>query len=503
MLNLRKQFGAIAALSATLLLAACGYGGGGDMVSGPIVQSATLYGGQMTPSVLTSASGTSTVTVDMNSGMLSGSVVISGITSTGVTLNAGAVGSNGSVVTTLVEQTPGSGTWTFPAGAALSADQVTTFRNGGMYANVATNLYPSGQIRGQYGIDVRTANLTSTQVTPPVASAGSGNAVLGMNTLTLALTGAVTISGLAATAVRIHDGALGANGAALVSLTETPAGSGNWVVPGGTVLTSAQLTSFQNGALYVNATSAASTDGALRGQVGRIVYDALLTSAQEVPTNSSTAQATARAVIDPITRVLNGTFVTNGITATVAHIHTGAFGVSAGVTYPFSQTTAGGATWTMTQTTMTATQYQTMLFGGNYANVHSAAAPGGEIRAQLGTIVRTGVLTNAQEVPATPSTAVGRIRVDVNPATLGVTVALTTSGITATAAHIHLGAAGVNGPVFVPFTQTSPGVWSTTNPNATMTQVQANAFATGGTYANVHSAAFPGGEIRLQLTGTD
>jgi len=502
MLNLCKRFGAIAALSVIMLLAACGYGGGGDMVSGPIVQSATLFGGQVTPSVLTSASGTSTVTVDMNSGMLSGSVVVSGITATGVTLNVGGVGSNGNVAATLVEQTPGSGTWTFPAGAALSADQVTTFRNGGIYANVATNLYPSGQIRGQYGLDVRTANLTSTQVTPPVVSAGSGNAILGINTVGLALSGAVTIGGLAATAVTINDGALGANGAVLVSLTETPAGSGNWVVPGGTVLSSAQLTSFQNGALYVNATSAANTAGALRGQVGRIVLDALMTSAQEVPGSASSAQATARAVIDPITRVLNGTFVTNGITATLAHIHTGAFGVASGVTYPFSQTTAGGNTWTMTQTTMTPTQYQTMLFGGNYANVHSAAFPAGEIRAQLGNIVRTGILTGAGEVPPNNSTAIGRIRVDINPATLDVTVNLATTGVTGTVAHIHQGSPGVVAGVAIPFTQVSSGVWAAAAP-AKATLAQATAFAAGGTYANVHSAAFPVGEIRVQLTGTD
>ena len=117
--------------------------------------------------------------------------------------------------------------------------------------------------------------------------------------------------------------------------------------------------------------------------------------------------------------------------------------------------------------------------------------------------MRTAVLTGTQEVPANTSQGIGRIRVDVSPDTLAVRVALTTSGFTATAAHIHQGLVGVNAGVIVPFTQVTPGNWVSANSNTPMTLAQAIAFAGGGTYANAHSAAYPGGEIRAQLVGTD
>jgi hypothetical protein len=69
------------------------------------------------------------------------------------------------------------------------------------------------------------------------------------------------------------------------------------------------------------------------------------------------------------------------------------------------------------------------------------------------------------------------------------------TGLTATAAHIHTGAVGVNGGVLYPLTLTSIGAQGT---QAITTADLANLEA-GNFYVNAHTAANPGGEIRGQI----
>ena len=105
-------------------------------------------------------------------------------------------------------------------------------------------------------------------------------------------------------------------------------------------------------------------------------------------------------------------------------------------------------------------------------------------------------LVGSQENPPVTTTATGTATVTVN-ADMSVSVSVTTSGMTATASHIHMAPAGQNGPVIVPFTK-SGDAW-VSSPTAKLTEAQYAAFKAGNTYVNVHSAAFPGGEIRGQI----
>src|SRR5262245_48992628 len=74
---------------------------------------------------------------------------------------------------------------------------------------------------------------------------------------------------------------------------------------------------------------------------------------------------------------------------------------------------------------------------------------------------------------------------------------VTTTGVQGTAAHIHMGAAGANGPVIVPFTK--DGDTYKAPAGAKLNAEQMAAFKAGNLYFNVHSAANPGGEVRGQL----
>lgn len=71
------------------------------------------------------------------------------------------------------------------------------------------------------------------------------------------------------------------------------------------------------------------------------------------------------------------------------------------------------------------------------------------------------------------------------------------SGITATASHIHKAAVGVPGSVIFGFTPpiTSPINYTSVALDSTQqADLNANLY-----YVNIHSAAFPAGEIRGQL----
>ena len=73
-----------------------------------------------------------------------------------------------------------------------------------------------------------------------------------------------------------------------------------------------------------------------------------------------------------------------------------------------------------------------------------------------------------------------------------------TNGVAATAAHVHQGAVGQNGPVIVTLVKTGTDVWSVPV-GTTLTDAQYQAYLDGQLYVNVHSDANKDGEVRAQL----
>ena len=121
----------------------------------------------------------------------------------------------------------------------------------------------------------------------------------------------------------------------------------------------------------------------------------------------------------------------------------------------------------------------------------SAAAP------TTGATMPAASLTGAEEVPPAATSATGKSTVMVGPDKM-VTGSVQVMGMTATAAHIHEAAKGMNGPVIVPLNKTGDNTFAPA-PGAKMTDAQYASYMAGNTYVNVHSATFPGGEIRVQL----
>ena len=106
-------------------------------------------------------------------------------------------------------------------------------------------------------------------------------------------------------------------------------------------------------------------------------------------------------------------------------------------------------------------------------------------------------LSGAQEVPPVTTGASGSGTITVG-ADKSVSGSVTTSGVAATAAHIHVAAPDKNGPVIIPLTKTSDNTWSVPA-GAKLTDAQYESYKAGNLYVNVHSAANKGGEVRGQL----
>jgi hypothetical protein len=117
------------------------------------------------------------------------------------------------------------------------------------------------------------------------------------------------------------------------------------------------------------------------------------------------------------------------------------------------------------------------------------------------TTAYTVALSGDQEQPAATTTGgLGTGSLTLASPSLVISGGVTVNGITATMAHIHQGAAGTNGPVIVPLTESAAGsgVWTVAT-GTTVTQAQAEALLAGGLYFNVHTAANPGGDVRGQI----
>jgi hypothetical protein len=119
-------------------------------------------------------------------------------------------------------------------------------------------------------------------------------------------------------------------------------------------------------------------------------------------------------------------------------------------------------------------------------------------------------LAGSNEVPPNASPATGTFDgvLSGGPGAWVLTYTNTMTGLVApcTDAHIHNAPAGVNGPVVHHYdnkpigltTAVWSGDWRFDDP-APLTNALANEILAGRTYSNVHSQAFPGGEIRGQI----
>ena len=117
-------------------------------------------------------------------------------------------------------------------------------------------------------------------------------------------------------------------------------------------------------------------------QAETITLKSDLKGSNEVPPNSSAGTGTAEATLDTQSRALTYKIVYSGLSgpALGAHFHgPGEAGKNAGIVLPFKtvQSPIEGSA------TLTENQAADLLAGKWYANIHTGANPGGELRGQM------------------------------------------------------------------------------------------------------------------------
>jgi hypothetical protein len=114
-----------------------------------------------------------------------------------------------------------------------------------------------------------------------------------------------------------------------------------------------------------------------------IQYQATLSGKSEVPATTSNGNGDVLATLDTASKKLSYTMTYYGLTgpATAAHFHgPAASGANAGVAVPIGTNPASPTTGSAT---LTDAQMKDLMAGNWYANVHTDANKGGEIRGQM------------------------------------------------------------------------------------------------------------------------
>jgi hypothetical protein len=214
------------------------------------------------------------------------------------------------------------------------------------------------------------------EVQPVPGSLAGGWAIVTLDTATHRISYELRTFGVTGTAAHIHAGPPGVAGAIAVPLSGGPS---TWV--GNSIpLTPVQIATLQSGGWYVNVYSAGNPGGEIRGQLlaRPHQFGARLDGRQVVPATGSAAKGNATITLNP-NGSLSYLVTTTGLSGTVAHLHSGDFGVGGGIGVPL----VGGPTiWSGTSAPFTAGQIGMLQTEGWYVDVHTAAIPGGEIRGQ-------------------------------------------------------------------------------------------------------------------------
>ena len=387
------------------------------------------------------------------------------------------------------------------------------------------------------------AYLSGDNEVPPVEDTGSGVAYFFVPETGASVRYWISVTGVDNISMaHIHLGAAGEEGAVQVGLFD---GDGTTVTPNGVLvegeftlenlpdgMSMADLVELMvSGDLYVNVHSEDNPDGDVRGQIGEqgaATFSADLTGDAEVPPVATDASGEAFFVYSSVNGTLDFQLHVDDLAGiTAAHIHLGApnqngavvamlFEASSPILAP---TTGVLATGTLSEDDLGDTELEAIVFemltGNAYTNVHTTDHPSGEIRGQIASGA-TGQpqgswiaeLRGIYEVPSVSSPAEGwavvRWNVDGSLSYYVMVAGLES----ATAAHIHAGAAGENGSVLFGLFSVSEETPSVENGLLAQGTIAADdpsraalefALITGEAYVNVHTADYPNGEIRGQL----
>ncbi|UUZ76197.1 CHRD domain-containing protein [Polaromonas sp. P1(28)-13] len=144
-----------------------------------------------------------------------------------------------------------------------------------------------------------------------------------------------------------------------------------------------QVTRISLAAITVVALAAMTGCGMMSRQSNLVAFSTQLRGANEVPAVASQGSGSVDAVLNKDTNLFRWKISYTGLTgpATAGHFHgPAAIGVNAGVAVPWSSPMRSPMEGSAT---LTPAQAADLMAGRWYANIHTAANPGGELRGQM------------------------------------------------------------------------------------------------------------------------
>jgi len=370
------------------------------------------------------------------------------------------------------------------------------------YVNVHTDEFLAGAVRAQVGaLTSIGASSSTTTLMATGDPAGSGSIDLTFDASVPEVCYTLTTSGLSTpiSVAHIHVGGPGVDGAVLIDLDYMDGQAEPKCVPATADQINAVLAD-PNGH-YVNVHTEGAPGGAIRGQVAPAMSATSSTSfaLDGLGFGDPDGSGTADFTLYDDGGVCFTLTVADIEAPMAAHIHVGADGVQGAVLVDLA-TPANGLMGCV-QSTPEAVAAILADPAGHYVNVHNEPFPLGAIRAQLGEITpapqhptEVNVALMATGVPG----GSGNAMFDIDTTTGRICYTITVANIdTVTAAHIHVGEAGVDGAVLVNLDTPANGlmgcvVTSSANAMAIVNDLD-------GHYINVHTAAAPDGAVRSQL----
>jgi hypothetical protein len=236
--------------------------------NGPVM-AGSMSSAQIFPAHASKGSGTARLTVDRESGAVSGRVTLSGFSARAVTINQGFAGATGEALIALTPRAHAAGEWDVPANVALTAEQMSALAQGGLYAIATSVAHPNGEVRGQLAPENVRVSFSELSASPEAVGRGMAASGVAAATVDLSagtLTVHVNTSGV--------DGAVGAHvaggdaarGASLAELARDAADPAHWSVQLARV-SAADVADFKAGRWSVSVASQAAPEGAIRGEI--------------------------------------------------------------------------------------------------------------------------------------------------------------------------------------------------------------------------------------------
>lgn len=329
----------------------------------------------------------------------------------GAHLQIGMAGENGSLVFPLTVNTDADlRGGNLPAELnvfTLDSIQIERLKERRFYINIYTINQPAGEIRSQLLGEASlyfVAPLSGEGQAPAIDSRASGMAIVEVNGAKANMFGSFgnLSSDIApvAGAARLQTGLSGQNGSVLFDVAVVPAPdnrSGSFEANANMYDWGVQdFFALRNRQLYLNVTTTQFPSGEIRGQLMPLslgYFTATMAGINEVPTRANSGSGALSMEFNGNMLIASGSFaglgsVFNPALSGGAHLHTGLPGQNGGIAIsltanPSTDQLSGTFAAADNAFILSPAQIEALFAGQYYANIHTAQAPGGEIRGQV------------------------------------------------------------------------------------------------------------------------